>query len=130
MSSPTSEIRDGVVIIHANLSSVPGDIGMGLVDECLHVNFGSGQRRFIIDLSGANWINSTNIATLIHMQWRINQSLDPSAKLVLCGIGDRIKSILVIAKLTEAFETYDTIEKALEAFTKTAPAPSSESTRS
>ncbi len=124
MNRPESEIRNGIVIIRANLSDIPGGIGMGLVDESFYAHLGKGYKHFIIDLSGANWVNSSDIATLIHMLKVVQRSPDPSAKLVLCGIGQRIKSILVIARLASVFETYDTVEEALKVLTPPTPAPS------
>jgi hypothetical protein len=36
---------------------------------------------------------------------------------MLAGLTDRIKELVVIARLTEVFEIHDTVEEALTAFT-------------
>lgn len=69
-------------------------------------------KRLIVDLSKVPYMDSSGVATLVEaMQITKRQS----TTLVLCGMGDRVRSIFEIAKLTTVFRIVPDRDAALNA---------------
>ena len=72
-----------------------------------------GTRKFLIDLKGVPWINSTGLGTLMAIYTSVQRE---EAALKLSHVSDRIQSLFMITKLLTIFDTYPTTKEALEAF--------------
>lgn len=57
-------------------------------------------RRLVIDLSGVPYMDSSGVATLVEALQAARKS---GAKLVLCGLTPRVRSILEISRLDTVF---------------------------
>jgi anti-sigma B factor antagonist len=62
-----------------------------------------GARKFIINMKGVPWINSTGLGTLMAIYTSIQRS---QGALRLCHVSDRIQSLFMITKLLTIFEAY------------------------
>lgn len=73
----------------------------------------SGHKKFVFDLGGVDWMNSSGIGLLIsaHTTARNN-----GGEMKLARATDKITSLLVITKLNSVFETYATVDEALARF--------------
>lgn len=72
-----------------------------------------GIRRAVIDLHKVNYLNSTGIGAIIsaHTTFRKN-----GGDLRLTGLSDNVQSLLVITRLIDVFEVYDTVQEAIAGF--------------
>lgn len=73
----------------------------------------SGARKFIIDLKGVPWINSTGLGTLMAIYTSVQRE---EGVLKLAHVSDRIQSLFMITKLLTIFDTHPTTDEALAAF--------------
>jgi len=69
-----------------------------------------GYRRFVIDLGGADWMNSSGLGMLISGLKTIREF---QGNLRLARIPEKIRSVLEITKLVTVFSMNDTTEEAV-----------------
>jgi anti-sigma B factor antagonist len=69
-----------------------------------------GFRRFVIDLGGADWMNSSGLGMLISGLKTIR---DYQGNLKLARIPEKIQSVLEITKLVTVFQRSDSVEEAV-----------------
>ena len=72
-----------------------------------------GSRKFIIDLKGVPWINSTGLGTLMAIYTSVQRE---EGALKLVHVSDRIRSLFMITKLLTIFDTHPTQQEALDSF--------------
>ena len=104
--------KDGVSILEPH-GKLMGGPDTGELDEKLYALLGRGAKNVIIDLGQTDWINSSGLSILIH-HWKKFQ--DAGGSLRMANLTQKIQKIMVIAKLTTVFETFDTLDEALASF--------------
>ncbi len=109
-----SYTKDGIEIIEPK-GKFLGGADTGELDEKLYALLGKGVKAVIIDLGSTDWMNSSGIAILIHHYKKFR---DQGGNLKLANLTKNIEKILVIAKLTSVFETYDSLDEAVASFQK------------
>lgn len=62
-----------------------------------------GIRKFVINMKGVPWINSTGLGALMAVYASIQRA---QGALRLCHVSDRIQSLFMITKLLTIFETF------------------------
>lgn len=62
-----------------------------------------GTRKFVINMKGVPWINSTGLGALMAVYASIQRA---QGSLRLCHVSDRIQSLFMITKLLTIFETF------------------------
>ncbi|MCB0290418.1 MAG: STAS domain-containing protein [Calditrichaeota bacterium] len=72
-----------------------------------------GLKRVVIDIKGVKWMNSSGLGILMACLSSL-QSADGQLK--LSSVTDKVKSVLMITKLIELFETYENAERAVAKF--------------
>ena len=72
-----------------------------------------GSKKFVVNLKGVPWINSTGLGALMAVYTSIQRS---EGVLRLCHVSDRIQSLFMITKLLTIFDTYPTENEAIESF--------------
>lgn len=70
----------------------------------------SRPKRIVIDLNGVNYMDSSGIATLVEA---LQMARRDEASLVLCGLTERVKAIIELARLDQIFEIADDRDAAL-----------------
>lgn len=70
------------------------------------------KKNIIIDLSGVKFMNSTGLGLLISGLTTVTKG---GGKMVLANVSEKIQSLLMITKLFTIFETYETVDEAVEA---------------
>lgn len=68
--------------------------------------------RLVVDLQGVPYMDSSGLATLVEA---MQMALRRNTRLVLCGLQDRVQSIIEIAKLDKVFTITSDVEQALVA---------------
>jgi anti-sigma B factor antagonist len=71
------------------------------------------KKKLIIDLGRVNRMNSSGLGILINALTTFKQN---GGELKLASLSDRIKALLTITKLSTIFETYDTVDSAINNF--------------
>jgi len=74
---------------------------------------GSGRTNIVADLGKLSWVNSTGLGILIAGYTSVKNA---GGSLKLAAVASRIESILMITKLTTVFETFKTVEEAVQSF--------------
>jgi anti-sigma B factor antagonist len=72
-----------------------------------------GTKKFVVNLKGVPWINSTGLGALMAVYTSIQRS---EGVLRLCHVSDRIQSLFMITKLLTIFDTYPSETEAIESF--------------
>jgi anti-sigma B factor antagonist len=103
---------DGIVILELS-GKIMGGPDATLLNDKLHELIEAGKTNIIADLDKVNWMNSSGLGILIG---GLTTMRNNGGDLKLANVTDRIQSLLMITKLLTVFETYDTIEKAIESF--------------
>lgn len=86
------------------------DLQKALEEEVAH-----GTRRLLLNLYDCSMMNSTTLGVMIGAK----QKLDAiGAEVRLCGLDNRMKSLMVVSRLMEYFQIHDTEKEAIEVFTK------------
>lgn len=77
------------------------------VDELLE----SGKNKFVIDLSGLKYMNSSGLNVLIQLLTKTRTSGGES---VICHVSKKVNELLIITKLNTLFKVADTKEEAFK----------------
>ncbi len=72
-----------------------------------------GKKHVVIDLSGVKFMNSSGLGMLIGALTTVKKA---DGQLKLARVTDKIESLLIITKLITIFESFDTVDEAVETF--------------
>ncbi|MFQ5636429.1 MAG: STAS domain-containing protein [bacterium] len=84
-----------------------------LLNDKLHEFIESNKTKIVADLKKVNWMNSSGLGILIG---GLTTMRNNGGDLKLVNIPDRIQSLLMITKLLTVFESFDSLELAMESF--------------
>jgi anti-sigma B factor antagonist len=104
---------EGDVVILEPKGKIMGGPDASLLHDKLHEYIEQDQKKVIIDLSRVDWMNSTGLGILISGYTTLRNH---NGQLKLVNVTDKIQSLLTITKLITVFDSYDSLEEALEAF--------------
>lgn len=97
--------------------TVSGNMMGGPETSALHDKVKSlisdGIKKVVIDIKGVKWMNSSGLGVLMACMSSLQQA---DGKLKLASVTEKVKSILIITKLVEVFETFETAERAVANF--------------
>ena len=108
-----TESESGGVVILELSGKIIGGPDATLLNDKLHELIEAGKTKIVANLKGVNWMNSSGLGILIGGLTTMRNS---GGDLKLANITDRIQSLLMITKLLTVFETFDTIDQAIESF--------------
>jgi anti-sigma B factor antagonist len=122
-----AETKSGSVIV----LTLKGTLEIGRdtehLTETVLARLGQGEKRFVLDLAGVRFIDSTGISALI----KIHTSAKSSAgAMKLMRLTQRVHDVLQITRLSSVFEIYNDPAKALESFGESAATRSGENQQS
>ena len=83
------------------------------VREKVHSLVSKDVKRFVIDLGGVNFINSSGLGALIATLTTVKNA---KGNLKLACVNEKVHNLFVITQLVKVFDTYDTVEEALKSF--------------
>ncbi|MGH1366785.1 MAG: STAS domain-containing protein [Calditrichia bacterium] len=97
--------------------SVSGNMMGGPETTVLHDKVKSlisdGIKKVVIDIKGVKWMNSSGLGVLMACMSSLQQA---EGTLKLSSVTEKVKSILMITKLVEVFDTFETAERAVANF--------------
>jgi len=113
MKIKTSEKYEAVVI--ELKGNVMGGDDTKEFNDLLHKLINEGKNRIIVDLGEVKFMNSSGLGMLIGGLTTVKKA---NGSYKLAKITDKIESLLIITKLITIFETYDSVDAAIESFAK------------
>jgi anti-sigma B factor antagonist len=97
--------------------TVSGNMMGGPESAALHEKVKSlindGLKKVVIDIKSVKWMNSSGLGVLMACMSSLQQV---GGNLKLASVTEKVKSILMITKLIELFETYENPERAVAKF--------------
>jgi len=76
-----------------------------------------GLKRIVIDLKGVKWMNSSGLGILMACMSSLQQA---GGQLKLSSVTDKVQSILIITKLIQLFDSYESADRAVAKFVEEA----------
>ncbi len=107
----SDRMQDGVVILEPK-GKIMGGPDASLLHDKLHELIEAGNTKVVIDLSQVDWMNSTGLGILISSYTTLRNN---QGELKLANVTDKIRSLLTITKLVTVFDSYDSVEQAVNA---------------
>jgi anti-sigma B factor antagonist len=106
------KMSNSIVILELS-GKIMGGPDATLLNDKLHELIEAGKTKIIADLEKVDWMNSSGLGILIG---GLTTMRNNGGDLKLANVTDRIQSLLMITKLLTVFETYDSIETAVQSF--------------
>ena len=113
MKIKTSEKYEAVII--ELKGNVMGGEDTKEFNDTLHKLVDEGKTNIVVDLSDVKFMNSSGLGMLIGGLTTMKKA---EGHFKLANVTDKIESLLIITKLITIFETYDSVDKAIESFEK------------
>ncbi len=103
---------DGVLVVTLEGDAMGGPDGSALLDR-LHALRQEGRRNVVADLGDLRGMNSSGLGMLIAA---LSSVRNGGGDLRLARVGDRVRQLLVITKLSAVFRQFPTVEEATASF--------------
>ena len=107
-----TQMEGDVAVVHVSGKLMGGPESENLRDE-IKTLIEDGVKKFVINLRGVPWINSTGLGALMAVYTSVQRS---EGALALCHVSDRIQSLFMITKLLTIFDTHPSEKEAVESF--------------
>ena len=115
MSVKTRTIQEGKIGIIEVKGSLIGDKETDEFRAAVADLIEQGNKSLVIDLHKVNYMNSSGIGSII----AVHSSYSKNGGVVkLAGLSNNVQSLFVATKLITIFDTFDSIEEAVESFNK------------
>ncbi len=82
-------------------------------NDLLHKLIDEGKKNIIVDLGEVKFMNSSGLGMLIS---GLTTTKKAEGSLKLARVGEKIQSLLIITKLIQIFETYESVDEAVKTF--------------
>ena len=107
-----THMQGEVAVVHVSGKLMGGPESENLRNEVKRL-IDEGVKKFVINLKGVPWINSTGLGALMSVYTSVQRS---EGSLKICHVSDRIQSLFMITKLLTIFDTHPSEEEAVAAF--------------
>jgi anti-sigma B factor antagonist len=74
-----------------------------------------GNRSLVVDLQKVNYLNSSGLGALISTHTTYGKN---GGAVKLSGLSNNVQNLLIMTKLIDVFEVYDTVDEAIDNFLK------------
>jgi len=108
----TQENINNTIVIRLEGNVMGGPEAVKLNEE-INQLLDEKQKKLVLDLSKVNRMNSSGLGILINALTTFKQN---GGELKLANMTGRVKGLLAITKLNTIFESYDTVDAALDSF--------------
>ncbi|HDH57995.1 MAG TPA: anti-sigma factor antagonist [Bacteroidetes bacterium] len=107
-----SRLQDDTLVLEVK-GKVMGGPDATIFQNTIKSEIANGHKRFVFDLGGVDWMNSSGLGILIGGLTTIKNA---GGDLKLANVTDKIKSLFMITKLVTIFDSYETVEEALKSY--------------
>lgn len=104
------ELEGGIVVFEIEGNIVGGPDAISLNEE-VHKLVDEGKKKFVIDMHSVEHINSSGLGILIASLNAVRQA---GGDLKVANASSRVLELLKITKLTQIFESYNSVEEAVK----------------
>ena len=104
--------QDGIVVLELS-GKIMGGPDATLLNEKLHELIDKGKSTVVADLAKVSWMNSSGLGILIA---GLTTMRNNDGDLKLSNVTDKIQSLLMITKLITVFETFNSVDNAVDSF--------------
>lgn len=111
MKFKTKEKND-ITIISLE-GNVMGGADSNLLNELLHKLVNKGKKKVVLDLKAVKLMNSSGLGMLIA---GLTTMKNASGNLKLASPSKKIQNLLIVTKLVNIFEIYNTVKEATESY--------------
>lgn len=101
------------VIVVALRASLEGGPDTYQIRDEVKAKLGEGDRRFLLDMTEAGFVNSTGIGVVVSMLSSIKSA---GGELKVCGVSDRARRAFVTTGVWQLFDVYADRKEALASF--------------
>ena len=108
------QLQNGVAVIELKGKLMGGPETSGIHEKVKEL-VSNDINKVVIDLAKVTWMNSTGLGALMGSMTSLRNA---EGDLKLSRVTEKVKSLFMITKLITIFETYESIEEAVEAFNK------------
>lgn len=85
------------------------------VQEHVQSLIDGGARELVMDLSRVKWLNSQGVGMLMACLTKMRNA---GGSLVISGATEKVENVFMVTKLIQIFETFDSVEEAIQSFKK------------
>lgn len=103
--------ENGVVVITLKSNLEGGPETMKLKDDA-KAEVEKGERKFVLDMTNAGFVNSTGIGVVVGMFTSIK---DAGGEMKVCGVTDRARRAFVVTGVWQLFDACETKDEAVTA---------------
>ena len=82
-------------------------------NELLHKLIDEGKKNIVVDLGDVKFMNSSGLGMLISGLTTVKKA---EGSLKLARVGEKIQSLLIITKLIQIFESFESVDDAVKSF--------------
>jgi anti-sigma B factor antagonist len=107
-----TSVQDNVLILTIK-GKVMGGPEASVFQDTIKAEIARGHRRFVFDLGGVDWMNSSGLGILIGGLTTIKNA---GGELKLANVTEKIQSLFMITKLVTIFDSHETVEDALKSY--------------
>ncbi len=107
-----TRMEGDIAVVHVSGKLMGGPESENMRNE-IKTLIEDGVKKFVINLHGVPWINSTGLGALMAVYTSVQRS---EGSLTLCHVSDRIQSLFMITKLLTIFDTHPSEKEAIESF--------------
>ena len=113
MSVKSRTIKEGKIGIIEVKGSLIGDKDTDDFRAAVADMVEQGNKQLVIDLHKVNYMNSSGIGSIIAVHSTYSKS---GGMVKLAGLSNNVQSLFVATKLITIFDTFDTVDQAVESF--------------
>jgi anti-sigma B factor antagonist len=108
-------VQNGAIAIIDVKGSLVGDQETDNLRDAVADFIEQGNKCLVINLSKVNYVNSSGIGAIIaaHASYTRNAGV-----VKLAGISNNVQNILVVTRLIDVFDVYETSDQAIQSFSK------------
>lgn len=106
------KVINDVVILELS-GKIMGGPDASLLNEKLHSLIDDNKIKVVANLAKVNWMNSSGLGILIG---GLTTMRNNNGDLKLANVTDKIQSLLMITKLVTVFESYNSVDEAVNSF--------------
>jgi anti-sigma B factor antagonist len=86
---------------------------LDLFQQLVRDRLSAGERRFVVNLTECNWIDSSGLGELIKALVHVMRQ---GGNLKLAGVPHKVRGLLSVTNLTQVFELYEDEQAAINSF--------------
>ncbi|MBZ0263812.1 STAS domain-containing protein [bacterium] len=105
----------GSVLIIELKGKIMGGPDANMFRDTLKEHLDKGVKKVVVDLGKVDWMNSSGLGILIGGLTTVKNA---DGEMKLARVTEKIKSLLMITKLIQVFDSHETVETAIASFSE------------